>query len=103
MNLLFYLLLAPSSDSYKSSPKSRPPKVPAAPDARAEFVPGRVVPARGGVLQQASRTRVANASRQKFYAGRLGAVLGVVFNALGFLLLTSGLLFLLQLAQISLF
>jgi len=103
MNLLLYLLLAPSSDSHKSSLKSRPPKVPAASDARARVVPERAVLARGGRLHQASRSRVAYASRQKFYSGRLSAALGVVFNAMGFLLLTSGLLFLLQMAQISLY
>jgi len=104
MNLLFYLLLVPSSVNDKSSPKSRSPLIRAQSEARAVLVPGTAVLAKGRVLQQASRSRVAHlANRQKYYTGRLGAVLGVVFNAMGFLLLTSGLLFLLQLAQISLY
>jgi hypothetical protein len=99
MNLSLYLLLAPQSDSAKPVPV-----FPAAADSTQKSVTAVYNPRRPGSamakpLCQASRRQSVTASGLPHTANRLGFMARVAVDALGYLLMTSGLLGLLHIAQ----
>lgn len=100
MNLAFYLLLTPTIQSEASHRASASPLG----TSRRSFAildPVRPGFANGPALRQASRFLPAPRTRYSLNADKLGFAAGVVFNAMGYLLLTTGLLLLLQIAQAS--
>lgn len=102
MNLSLYLLLTPPLHSKPSVRFNRPPR------STTYRYPAQVLePVRTGDTKvparlQASRCRPATETQHSLNAVQLKLAACIVFNAMGFLLMSSGLLLLLQIAQESL-
>ena len=102
MNLSLYLLFTEPFDSKAPIRDNRAPRNNARQHTAAAVGPVRPCAIKRSTRPQASRCLAALETNCRPIAGKLGFAVGVVCNAAGFLLLTSGLLLLLQIAQASL-
>ncbi len=102
MNLSLYLLLTQPIDSKTSVRAIRPAQRKTHQHPAVMPDPVRAGTARASAPLQASRCRASSATRHSLGAGKLGFAARVVCNAMGILLMFSGLLVLLQIAQLSL-
>jgi len=98
MNHSLYLLLTPPVEPEASGRVISPTegKTHRYPSAALNLVQS------GAALHQASRSLSAPETRHSLSTGTLGFVAHVVLNSVGFLLMISGLLLLLHIAQVSL-
>jgi len=102
MTLSLYLLLTPPTDPEKSVPVYRLAQPNSHRYPIAILDPVRQGDTKVAARHQASRRLPAPETQHSRNAARLGFATRVVFNAMGFMLITSGLMLLLQIAQASL-
>lgn len=107
MHLSLYLLLAPSTDTEQPPGVDHQPEQKVEPKVRQDFVqvysPLQSGRAGSRRLVQASRNNVLVPARRGTTVQSVGFGVSVVVNALGFLVITTAALSLLQVAEISLF